>query len=166
MHPLWKVALGAGAVVGAGTLLGRALEPRRKIFVSFDYTNDKHYKFLLEAWDANKEFDLSFTDHSSGEVRSDSVPRVKAALATRIRESDVLLVIIGAEANKHHKDWMQIGFRNWINFEVATAKAARIPIVAVKLDKSFQSPEQLEGAGASWAMSFAEDAISKALRAV
>ena len=23
---------------------------KKKVFVSFDYENDKHYKFLLEAW--------------------------------------------------------------------------------------------------------------------
>ena len=32
---------------------------KKKVFVSFDYENDKHYKFLLEAWDANPKFDLT-----------------------------------------------------------------------------------------------------------
>jgi len=35
--------------------------------------------------------------------------------------------------------------------------------VAVKLDPAFESPQELLGAGASWAMSFTEDAILRAL---
>jgi hypothetical protein len=35
---------------------------KKRVFVSFDYENDKHYKFLLEAWDANKNFDFLFAD--------------------------------------------------------------------------------------------------------
>ncbi|CAC9487784.1 hypothetical protein, partial [uncultured Gammaproteobacteria bacterium] len=26
---------------------------KKKVFVSFDWDNDKNYKFLLQAWDAN-----------------------------------------------------------------------------------------------------------------
>ena len=28
----------------------------KKVFVSYDYVNDKHYKNLLLAWDANRDF--------------------------------------------------------------------------------------------------------------
>ncbi|CEO35445.1 Uncharacterised protein [[Clostridium] sordellii] len=34
----------------------------KKIFVSFEYENDKHYKFLLQAWDKNPNFDFEFSD--------------------------------------------------------------------------------------------------------
>ena len=30
----------------------------KKVFISYD--NDKHYKNLFVAWDANKKFDFSF----------------------------------------------------------------------------------------------------------
>jgi hypothetical protein len=30
----------------------------KKVFVSFDWDKDKRYKFLLEAWKENQEFDL------------------------------------------------------------------------------------------------------------
>ena len=33
---------------------------KKKVFVSFDYTNDKHYKYLLDAWDKNKNMDFVF----------------------------------------------------------------------------------------------------------
>jgi hypothetical protein len=36
----------------------------KRIFVSFDYDNDRHYKNLLLAWDKNKEFDFEFYDGS------------------------------------------------------------------------------------------------------
>jgi hypothetical protein len=36
-------------------------------------------------------------------------------------------------------------------------------IAAVKIDRSYESPEKLLGANASWAMSFTEAAIIKAL---
>jgi hypothetical protein len=74
------------------------------------------------------------------------------------------LVIIGKEANKWHRDWRQIGYTNWITFEIARGKEAGKSIVAVKPDRPFESPEQLKEAGASWPMSFTDDAISKALR--
>ena len=37
---------------------------KRRVFISFDYDNDRHYKNLLVAWDQNKQFDLSFYDGS------------------------------------------------------------------------------------------------------
>ena len=46
---------------------------KKKVFVSFDYDNDKHYKFLLEAWDSNPNFDFYFSDLSSAEIKSNSV---------------------------------------------------------------------------------------------
>ena len=35
--------------------------------------------------------------------------------------------------------------------------------VAVKIDREYTSPDELLGAGASWAMSFTRDSILKAL---
>jgi len=136
---------------------------KKKVFVSFDYEHDRRYKNLLEAWDANDKFDFEFTDHSSHEINSDNVGRVKAALSARIKDSTYTLVIVGKYANSPHKDRELIGYRNWINFEVARSKDYKNKLVAVKLDKENQSPDELIGAGASWAMSFTEDAIVKAL---
>jgi hypothetical protein len=39
---------------------------KKKVFVSFDYDNDKRYKTLLKAWDANPNFDTSFPSSSLG----------------------------------------------------------------------------------------------------
>ena len=54
---------------------------KKKVFVSFDYEKDKHYKFMLQAWDANPEFDFYFSDLSADEIKSKSVPVVKQVLS-------------------------------------------------------------------------------------
>jgi len=58
---------------------------KKKIFVSFDYENDRIYKNMLEAWDANPDFDFVFSDRSSGEIKSEDIGRVKAALTTKVK---------------------------------------------------------------------------------
>ena len=137
---------------------------KKNVFVSFDYDNDKHYKYLLEAWDANPDFDFLFADKTPDEIDTTNIGRIKAALTTRINSTDYTFVIIGKEANKTHKHSKLIGFKNWINFEVNQSKLNNNKIVAIKIDKSYESPDELSGAGASWAMSFTQEAILKALK--
>lgn len=136
---------------------------KKKVFVSFDYDNDKNYKFLLEAWDANPNFDFYFSDLSSKEINSSSVSVVKQALSKKINEANYTLVLVGKEANNQHKDHEEIGYKNWLNYEIAKSKEHKNKLVAVKLDRVNESPEQLLNSGASWAMSFTQDAIIKAL---
>ena len=136
---------------------------KKRVFISFDYTNDKSYKYLLDAWDSNKNLDFVFEDCSADEIMSDNIPTIKAGLTRRINQSDYTLVIVGKEANKIHPDSKEIGYRNWINFEIAQSKKNGNKLVAVKLDKSYESPEQLYSSGASWAMSFTQAAIIKDL---
>lgn len=133
------------------------------VFVSFDYDNDRYYKFLLEAWHANPRFRFTFQDGTPGEINSTNVGRVKAALTTKIQAATHTLVIVGQYANTHHRHRALIGHRNWINFEIAQSKAAYNRIVAVKLDRSYESPNELVGANATWAMAFTEEAIVRAL---
>ena len=136
---------------------------KKKVFVSFDYENDRRYKFLLEAWDANPNFKFSFSDLSSQEIQSWDVSRIKAALTRKIKEATYTLVIIGKEANKRHKDYEKIGYKNWLNFEIAKSKENDNKLVAVKIKRGYESPEELLNSGASWAMSFTQEAIIKAL---
>ena len=136
---------------------------KKKVFVSFDYENDRRYKFMLQAWNANKRFDFSFADRSAKEINSNNVGRVKAGLTQRINSARYTLVIVGKEANKLHRDHKLIGYRNWINFEIARSKDNGNKLVAVKIDRTNQSPDELLGSGASWAMAFTEAAIVKAL---
>lgn len=142
----------------------RILMSKRKIFVSFDYENDRNYKYLLEAWNKNGQFEFEFDDKSSREINSWNIPTIKAALSRKINEADYTLVIVGKEANKLHRDKNLIGYRNWQNYEIAKSKENGNKLVAVKLDSNYESPNELLGVGASWAYSFTEEAIMKAVK--
>ncbi len=133
------------------------------VFVSFDYDNDKHYKYLLEAWNNNPKFKFVFDDGTPQEIDSNNVGRIKAALTSKIKDATHTLVIVGKNANDMHRKSSLIGYRNWINFEVAKSVELGKRIAAVKLDRSYTSPDELSGASASWAYSFTEANIIKAL---
>ena len=148
----------------AASRLATELFTKKKVFVSFDYENDRHYKRLLEAWSANSRFTFVFQDHSSSEINSWNIARIKAGLTTKINTATHTLVIIGKEANKLHADYLAIGSRNWINFEIKQSKLSHNRLVAVKLNRLYGSPEEMIGAGASWAMSFTEESIINALQ--
>lgn len=137
---------------------------KKKLFVSFDYDNDSHYRNLLKAWDANPDFDFYFSDLTPGEINSWDISRIKAALTRSINEATGTLVIVGRYANSYHPKRTEIGYRNWINFEIAKSKQNRNRLIAVKLDRGYESPEELMGAGATWAMSFTRDAIIGAVK--
>ena len=136
---------------------------KKKIFVSFDYDDDKRYYYLLKAWDANSDFDFFMSDLTPGEINTESVSRIKASLTAKIRQATYTLVIVGENANKRHPKSTEIGYRNWINFEIAKSKEVGNKLVGVKIDYSYDSPDELLNAGASWARSFNKDAILSAL---
>jgi Thoeris protein ThsB, TIR-like domain len=136
---------------------------KNPVFVSFDYENDRHYKRLLEAWNVNPKFQFVFQDETPGEINSENVGRIKAGLATRIRGATHTLVIIGKYANSPHPKRQLIGYTNWINFEIARSKESGNKLVAVKIDRTYVSPEELAGASVSWAMAFTQEAIIRAL---
>ena len=135
----------------------------RKVFVSFDWDNDRRYKFLMQAWSKNSSFEFVFDDHSSKEINSWDIPTVKAGLTRKINTADYTLVIIGKEANKRHKDYLAIGSKNWINFEIKQSKSNRNKLIAIKLEYTNESPDEITGSNASWAYSFTEANIIKAL---
>lgn len=116
---------------------------KKKVFVSFDYENDKHYKYLLEAWDANDDFDFVFSDKTPTEINSENVGPIKAGLRKKIREATHTLVIVGKEANKQHEDHELIGYRNWINFEVAKSIEDGNRLALVRLEKNHSLPEEV-----------------------
>src|SRR5574344_2134009 len=124
---------------------------KRKVFVSFDFENDRCYKYLLQGWDANPSFEFSFNDLSSQEINTNDVGRVKAQLTSRIKQATYTLVIIGKESNKKHKDSAQIGYKNWQNFEIAMSKNNGNKIIAIKIDSTYESPDEIYGCNAKWA---------------
>ena len=134
-----------------------------KVFVSFDFENDRNYKYLLEAWNKSEKYDFEFDDKSSREINSWNISVIKAALTKKIKEADYTIVIVGREANRLHKDHLLIGYRNWQNFEIAKSKENNNKLVAVKLDKEYESPEELLNSNANWAYSYTLENIVNAL---
>ena len=57
---------------------------KKQVFVSFDYDHDRQYKYLLEAWDANPEFDFVFKDETPGEINTNDIGRIKAGITKKI----------------------------------------------------------------------------------
>lgn len=116
------------------------------VFVSFDYDNDKNYKYLLEAWHANPRFRFTFDDGTPTEIDSTDVGRIKAALTTKVKDATHTLVIIGKNVNQRHAKSHLIGYKNWINFEIHQSVQEGKRIAVVRLDRSYELPDELKNA--------------------
>ncbi len=130
--------------------------PKKIIFISFDFDNDRNYRNLLSAWDKNDVFDFRYYDGSL-KVAVDSINAsyVRSVIKPKILASTHLLCIVGAECSKSE----------WIKWEIDTAKDAGKKLIAVKLAKENTTPPALLNAGTSWATSFTFDNIKTAIEA-
>lgn len=137
---------------------------KTKIFVSFDFEKDRHYKYTLNMWNSNPNFEFTCDDRSPSEVQTDSVAVVKQVLSRKINEATTIIVIVGEDANKLHRDYVSIGYRNWQNYEVAKAKELGKKIIAVQLNSSYSYPEELKGVNAKRVYQFEQKAILDALK--
>ncbi len=127
---------------------------KKTIFISYDYDNDKHYKNMLLAWDANKEFDFAFTDHSADvSIDSTDAAAIKRAISAKINNATYFLCIVGKKTSTG----------KWVTWEISKAVELKKKIVAVKTDSQNTTPSGLLNVGAKWAMSFTFDAIKKAI---
>lgn len=127
---------------------------KKKVFISYDYDNDKHYKNLLLAWDANRQFDFSINDHSADvSINSTNASAIKSVISRYINEATYFLVIVGSRTHRS----------SWVKWEIEKAVELNKRIIAVKTDRENISPDELFGIGASWAMSFTYDAITRAI---
>lgn len=135
------------------------------VFVSFDWHNDRHYKYLLEAWHANPRFQFTFDDGTPDEIDSFNVGRIKAALTRKVNDATYTLVIVGEYANQRHRNASLIGYVNWINFEVAQSIEARNKIVAVRIDPRFALPEILRTTNYTLVEGFGETGVIRGLDA-
>lgn len=135
-----------------------------KIFVSFDFDEDRQYKYILNAWSANSAFEFTFDDRSPSEIQTNSVSVVKNVLSRKINEATYVIVIVGQDANKIHPDLREIGYRNWQNYEIAKAKELGKELIAVQINSLYQYPEELRDANAKRVYSFSQDSIIKAIR--
>jgi len=126
----------------------------KKIFISYDYDNDKHYKNLLKAWDANGTFDFSFDDHSADiSINSTDAAAIKRAISAKINNATYFLCIVGSKTHNS----------SWVKWEIEKAVALNKKIVAVKTSSTNTTPSALLGVGAKWAMSFTEPSVTSAI---
>lgn len=126
----------------------------KNIFISYDYDNDKHYKNLLLAWDAHKEFDFGFTDHSADvSINSDDAAAIKRAISAKINNATIFLCLVGEHTHKS----------TWVKWEIAKAVELKKKIVAVKIKSTNTTPDGLLGIGTKWAMSFTFESIKTAI---
>lgn len=129
---------------------------KKKVFVSYDHSDDAHYKRLLQAWDANDSFDFEFDSRGPNEpINSTDAAVVKANLTKLMKSATHLLVIVG---DKSHKS-------DWMTWEIERAKDSdiKLKLAAVKLAKSNVTPDGLLNCGTAWATSFERDRIVDAL---
>lgn len=131
---------------------------KHKVFISYDHSEDALYKRLLQAWDANKDFDFEFDSRGPDvAINSNNAGVVKAALTKMMKEATHILVLVGEKS--HESDWM-----TW-EIERAKMDDVQLKFAAIKLTKNSISPPGLLGIGTSWATSFERDRIVDALNA-
>ena len=126
----------------------------KKIFISYDYDNDRNYKNMLKAWDANGAFDFSFEDNSADvSINSTDAAAIKRAISAKINAAPYFLCIVGEKT----------ATSSWVKWEIEKAVELEKRIVAVKTSSTNSTPSELYGVGAKWAMSFTESGITTAI---
>jgi antiphage defense system Thoeris ThsB-like protein len=145
-----------GALLAAlGWLIWRD-NVKKKVFISYDHSEDARYKNLLAAWDANTNFKFEFDNRSPNEaIESTDAGRIKAALTTMMKSAEYLLVIVGSKSHTS----------KWMTWEIDRAKQPdiKLKLAAVKIDRTYTTPPGLLGVGTAWANAFDRDAIVAAL---
>lgn len=129
---------------------------KTKVFVSYDHSEDILYKRLLQAWDANANFDFEFDSRGPNvPINSDDAGVIKTSLTKLLKSATHLLVIVGEKSSTS----------DWIAWEIARAKQSdiKLKLAAVKLNKANATPAGLLNVGTSWATSFERDRIVDAL---
>ena len=150
---LVAVVVGAGICAAVAGVI-KLFTGRTKIFVSYYYDADSRYKNMLKTWSENQKFDIEFEDVSADVgIRSETDGGLKSALTRKIKDADVLLVLIGKKTHR----------RKWVLWEVEKALELRKRIVAVKIKSTYESPKELLDVGVKWAKSFEYSAIKAAI---
>lgn len=131
------LAAGVGTVIGnailpgAGTLLGLVVGPvarsllrdgamaKKRVFVSFDFDNDRALKDFIIGQSKNSDSPFEITDHSLKEAAPERDWEKKAEAA--ISRAEIVLVMVGAKTHKAHG----------VLKEVAMARSADVKIVQI-----------------------------------
>ncbi|WP_273854131.1 TIR domain-containing protein [Guptibacillus spartinae] len=128
-----------------------------KVFISYDYDEDRTYKNMLKAWSKNsaEHFNnINFEDGSTDiSINSTDRSAIRRAISRRMNTCDKIIVLVGEETYKS----------DWCKWEIEKAEDLGLSFAAVKINNSNQSPSELIGKGAKWARSFTKTAIENAL---
>ena len=128
---------------------------KKKIFVSYHWSKDRHYKELLNAWSNNPKFNFKMKDVSTDvSINSRDASYIKQCIKKDIESCDVFLVPIGEDTHKS----------KWVDeYEIPKAFELNKPIVGVLLDKKNKIPESFNKYGDSLCKKFKFDKIVKLL---
>ena len=129
---------------------------KKKVFISYDHSEDVDYKNMLKAWDANSNFEFEFDQRSPDmAINSDNATKVKQALTAKMKEADYLLVIVGAKTSTS----------KWCTWEIDRAKMddTKLKLAAVKLASTNATPPGLLNVGCAFTMSFTQEGVIKVL---
>lgn len=108
----------------------------KKVFVSYDHSEDAHYRDLLRAWDANTDFDFEFDLRSpTVAINSTEAGAVQGTLTRKMKESEYILVIIGEKSYSS----------KWMKWEIERAKQedTDLKFAAVKIKTGNTKPSGL-----------------------
>lgn len=96
-------------------------------YVCFDGDNDIRYYRLMQAWDQNEKLDFTFVNaHDITQSRDTSTEEtIKRSLRTRLKASDVLIVLVGENTRNLYK---------FVRWEMEVAIEMGLPIIVVNLD--------------------------------
>jgi len=100
---------------------------RNKVYVSFDGDNDIHYYRLMQAWKQNDNTPFSFYDAHDLNIALDSSSEetIKRRLRERLRNSKVLVVLIGEQTRYLYR---------FVRWEIEQALIMDLPIIGVNLN--------------------------------
>jgi len=100
---------------------------RNKTYVSFDGDKDIHYYRLMLAWKQNDRSSFNFYDaHDLNTAFDSSQERtIKTRLAERLRNSKVLVLLIGEQTRYLYK---------FVRWEIEQSLSMDIPVIAVNLN--------------------------------
>ena len=135
----------------------------KKTVCSFDYENDRIYYNLLEAWNKNPNIDFHISDCTPDEIQTASVATIKNVLSRKIGEANYMIAIIGEHSNDWHRDYKEIGYRNWQSYEIEKNYEKGNGLVVVRLNSSCTIPEACYDKGAILVNGFEQSEIKKAL---
>lgn len=97
-------------------------------YVCFDGDNDIYYYRLMQAWNENPKFNFNFNNaHDITQARDSSTEEsIKRSLRTRLKASDILIVLVGESTKYLYK---------YVRWEIEVAIELELAIIVVNLDK-------------------------------